>query len=225
LSFSFIRSFILVIPFALSSIENLRASGYQPEQVDEIFLTHLHPDHLGGIAPGGRIAFPNAIVRASKRDADYWLNEANEKAAAALFKPMFESDKASLAPYIAAGRFQTFDGDPELVPGIRAVPAPGHTPGHTAYSVESGDQKLLVWGDIVHVAAIQFPDPGITVEYDTDEALAEATRKAIFAKAAAEGFWVAGAHIAFPGLGHVGLNGKTFIWMPGDYSARLSEGR
>jgi glyoxylase-like metal-dependent hydrolase (beta-lactamase superfamily II) len=83
------------------------------------------------------------------------LSDANEKAAPTFLRPMFEGDKASLKPYIDTGRFQPFDGDPELIPGIRAVPAPGHTPGHTAYSVESGGQKLLVWGDIVHVAAIQ----------------------------------------------------------------------
>jgi len=203
-------------------IENLRAAGYRPEQVDEVLLTHLHADHVGGIAPGGQMAFPNAVIRASKLDADYWLNDENEKAAPTFLRPMFEGDKASLTPYIAAGRFQPFDGDPELVPGIRAIAAPGHTPGHTSYSVESGGQKLLVWGDIVHVAAIQFPDPSVSVEYDNDGALAEATREAIFSKAAKDGFWIGAAHISFPGLGHVGVRGKEFIWMPAEYTTRLS---
>jgi glyoxylase-like metal-dependent hydrolase (beta-lactamase superfamily II) len=203
-------------------IENLRVAGYRPEQVDEVLLTHLHADHVGGIAPDGQMAFPNAIIRASKLDADYWLNDENEKAAAAFLRPMFEGDKASLKPYIAAGRFQPFDGDPELIPGIRAIPAPGHTPGHTAYSVESGGQKLLVWGDIVHVAAIQFPDPSVSVEYDTNAALAETTRRTFFAEAAKDGFWIGAAHISFPGLGHVGLRGNEFIWMPAEYTTRLS---
>jgi len=203
-------------------IENLRAAGYRPDQVDEVLLTHLHADHVGGIAPGGQMAFPNAVVRASKIDAEYWLNDANEKAAPAFLRPMFEGDKTSLEPYIAAGRFQPFDGDPELVPGIRAIPAPGHTPGHTAYAVESGGQKLLVWGDIVHVAAIQFPDPSVSVEYDTNAALAETTRRTFFAKAAKDGFWIGAAHISFPGLGHVGVRGTAFIWMPAEYTTRLS---
>jgi glyoxylase-like metal-dependent hydrolase (beta-lactamase superfamily II) len=118
-------------------IENLRAAGYRPEQVDDVLLTHLHADHVGGIAPGGEMAFPNAVIRASKLDAEYWLNDANEEAAPEFLRPMFEGDKASLKPYIAAGRFVPFDGGPELVPGIRAITAPGHTPGHTFYMVES----------------------------------------------------------------------------------------
>jgi glyoxylase-like metal-dependent hydrolase (beta-lactamase superfamily II) len=203
-------------------IENLKAAGYRPEQIDEILLTHLHADHVGGIAPGGQMAFPNAIIRASKLDAEYWLNDANEQAAPAFLGPMFEGDKASLKPYIAAGRFQPFDGAPELVPGIRAIPAAGHTPGHTAYSVESGGQKLLVWGDVVHVAAIQFPDPAVSVEYDTDPALAETARRSFFAEAAKDGFWIGAAHISFPGLGHVGKSGTNFIWMPAEYTTRLS---
>jgi glyoxylase-like metal-dependent hydrolase (beta-lactamase superfamily II) len=94
-------------------IENPRASGYRPEQVDETLLTHRHADHVGGIAPGGKMVFPNAVVRASKLDADYWLNDANEKVAPAFLRPMFEGDKASLKPYIEAGRFKPSDGDPE----------------------------------------------------------------------------------------------------------------
>jgi glyoxylase-like metal-dependent hydrolase (beta-lactamase superfamily II) len=203
-------------------IENFRAAGYRPDQVDEVLLTHLHADHVGGIAPGGQMAFPNAVVWASKLDAEYWLSDANEKAPPAFLRPMFEGDKTSLKPYIAAGRFQAFEGDPELALGIRAIAAPGHTPGHTAYSVESGGQKLLVWGDIVRVAAIQFPDPSVSVEYDTNAALAEAIRKTFFAEAAQGGFWNGAAHISFPGLGHVGVLGTNFIWMPAEYTTRLT---
>ena len=196
-------------------IENLRASGYRPEQVDEIFLTHLHADHVGGIAPGGMPAFPNAIVRASKLDTEYWLDDNNEDTAPGFLKPMFEGDKASLKPYIAAGRFQPFVGGPELVPGIRAIPAPGHTPGHTMYQVESRGQTLLVWGDI------QFPDPSITVEYDSNEEEAEATRKRAFSEAAESKFWIAAAHISFPGLGHVALRSSQFVWLPAEYTTSL----
>jgi glyoxylase-like metal-dependent hydrolase (beta-lactamase superfamily II) len=204
-------------------MDNLRAAGYQPEQIDEIFLTHLHADHVGGIAPGGKMAFANAVIRASKLDADYWLNDATETTAPAFLRPMFEGDKASLKPYIAAGRFLPFDGGPELVPGIRAIPAPGHTPGHTFYMVESKGQKLLIWGDVVHVAAIQFPDPGVSAEYDTDPGQAEATREAIFSEAARTGLWIGAAHISFPGLGHVGIRGNQFSWLPAEYTTQLSK--
>jgi glyoxylase-like metal-dependent hydrolase (beta-lactamase superfamily II) len=203
-------------------IDNLRASGYQPEQVDEVLLTHLHADHVGGIAPNGIIAFPNAVIRSSKLDADYWLNDANENAAHDFLRPMFEGDKASLKPYIAIGRYQPFEDEQEIVPGIRAIPAPGHTPGHTSYEVQSRGQKLLVWGDIVHVAPIQFPEPGVTVQYDSNEDVAEKEREQIFADAAKQGYWIGAAHISFPGLGHVGSRAERFIWIPTEYTTRMS---
>lgn len=105
---------------------------------------------------------------------------------------------------------------------IRAISTPGHTPGHTSYEVESRGQKLLVWGDVVHVAAIQFPDPSVTVEYDNDENQAEADRERIFSDAAKDGYWIGAAHISFPGLGHVGARGSGFLWIPGEYTTRIS---
>jgi glyoxylase-like metal-dependent hydrolase (beta-lactamase superfamily II) len=203
-------------------MDNLRASGYRPEQIDEVLLTHLHADHVGGIAPGGMAAFPNAVIRSSKLDADYWLSDTNEKAAQDFLRPMFEGDKASLKPYIAAGRYMPFEGEQDVVPGIRAIPLPGHTPGHTSYAVESRGQKLLVWGDVVHVAAIQFPDPSVTVKYDSDENQAELDRKRIFSDAAKAGYWIGAAHISFPGIGHVAERKGAFAWIPGDYTTRMS---
>ncbi|MBM9401133.1 MBL fold metallo-hydrolase [Gluconacetobacter azotocaptans] len=202
-------------------LANLRAAGYKPEQVDEVFLTHLHADHIGGIAPAGRLAFPNAIVRANRIDVDYWLNNANASAAPAFLRPMFKNDKTSLEPYMMAGRLRPFTGETELVPGIKAIPTPGHTPGHTSYMVESKGERLLVWGDIIHVAAIQFPDPDVTVTYDSDDSQAKATREAIFAEAAQKRFWIAAAHISFPGLGHIGVRGKESVWIPADYTTKL----
>lgn len=206
-------------------VENLRAAGYKPEQVDEIFLTHLHADHVGGIAPKGKMAFPNATVRVSKADADYWLSEADEAAAPALLRPMFDGDKVSLKPYIDAGRFKPFESDQELTPGIRPIAAAGHTPGHSFYQVESDGQKLLLWGDVVHVAPVQFPDPSVTVAYDSDANEAVAERDAIYSDAARKGYWIGAAHISFPGLGHVGVKGSEFYWIPANYSAASVAGK
>jgi glyoxylase-like metal-dependent hydrolase (beta-lactamase superfamily II) len=202
-------------------LQNLRAAGYEPEQVDEVLLTHLHADHVGGVMADEKPAFPNAIVRVSQRDADYWLNDANEKAAPAILTPMFEGAKHVLKPYIDSGRFQPFDYGSDLAPGIKAMATPGHSPGHSSYAVESRGQKLLVWGDIVHVAPIQFPDPSVTTTYDTDPRSAERQRDALFADAAQKGYWVAAAHITFPGLGHVGVRDNHFIWIPGQYTTEL----
>ena len=202
-------------------LQNLRAAGYQPGQIDQVLLTHLHEDHVGGVMDDGKIAFPNAIIRVSKRDADYWLNDVNEKAAPALLGPMFEGAKHVLKPYIMSGQFQPFDYGSEISPGIEPIPTPGHSPGHTSYMVESQGQKLLVWGDIVHVAPVQFPDPGVTTTYDSDTASAVQQRDMLFADAAQKGYLVGAAHIAFPGLGHVGVRDGHFVWIPAEYTTEL----
>lgn len=199
-------------------VDNLKASGYQPEQIDEIVITHMHPDHVGGLAKDGKMVFPNAIVRADKRDADYWLSKENLAKAAAADKGMFQGAMASLGPYVAAKHFQPFDGGTEIVPGIRAEPTPGHTPGHASYVVQSQGQKLVIWGDLVHVQAVQFDRPSVTIHFDSNPKQAEAERKAEFARAAKQGYLVAGAHIAFPGLGHVRAAGKAYQWVPVNYT-------
>jgi glyoxylase-like metal-dependent hydrolase (beta-lactamase superfamily II) len=92
-------------------LANLKAAGYQPEQVDEIYITHMHADHVGGLMEGDKMAFPNATVRADKRDADFWLSEENMAKAPEDSKGFFKGAMASLNPYVKAGRFSPFDGD------------------------------------------------------------------------------------------------------------------
>jgi glyoxylase-like metal-dependent hydrolase (beta-lactamase superfamily II) len=202
-------------------LANLRASGYQPGQVDEVLLTHLHKDHVGGVISNGAMVFPNAVVRTSQTEADYWLNLANKSKAPAFLSTFFDSAIASVAPYVAAGRFKPFsvDGEFELEPGIRVIPVPGHTPGHVAYLVGSGQNDLLVWGDIVHVAAIQLQNPKASVEYDTDAASAQRSRRYALQLAADRHYLVGAAHIAFPGLGHIRKNGRTYDWVPVNYES------
>ena len=204
---------------------NLRAAGYTPDQVDEVLLTHLHADHVGGITVAGRPVFPNAIIRVSRKDYDYWLDPAAEAKAPAFLHPMFDGAQTVLKPYIAAGKVQPFDGEGEVSPGITAIATPGHTPGHASYRVESDGQVLLAWGDIVHVSPIQFPDPDVTVTYDSDGREAETQRKALFSEAVDRGFLVGAAHIAFPGLGHVVVRDGRFVWLPSPYTTLVAPPR
>jgi glyoxylase-like metal-dependent hydrolase (beta-lactamase superfamily II) len=198
---------------------NLKAAGYQPEQIDEIYITHMHFDHVGGLMAGGKRAFPNAVVRADKHDADYWLSQANMDKAPKEAKAFFEGAMKSLNPYVAARKFKPFDGSTELVPGVRALASRGHTPGHTTYVVESKGEKLVLIGDLVHVVAVEFPDPSVTFALETDSKAAVAQRRKAFADAAANGYWVAAAHIAFPGIGHIRAAGKKgYDWVPANYS-------
>jgi glyoxylase-like metal-dependent hydrolase (beta-lactamase superfamily II) len=198
-------------------LANLKASGYQPEQVDEIYITHMHGDHIGGLMAGDKMAFPNAIVRADKHDADYWLSQENMDKAPADAKGFFKGAMASINPYVQAGHFKPFNGDTDLVPGVKAISSYGHTPGHTSYVVESNGQKLVVLGDLIHVAAVQFDAPSVTISFDTDSKSAASQRKRIFAEAAKNGYLVAGAHLSFPGLGHLRANGSGFTWVPVNY--------
>ena len=197
---------------------NLKASGYQPEQVDAVVITHMHADHVGGLMAGDKLAFPNATVHADKHDADFWLSQAKLDKAPADAKGFFQGAMASLNPYVKAGKFKPFDGDTELVPGVRAQAARGHTPGHAIYVVESKGHKLVLWGDLMHVAAVQFAEPSVTIQFDTDSKAAATQRKKAYADAAKNGYWVAASHLAFPGIGHVRAEGKGYRFVPANYS-------
>jgi glyoxylase-like metal-dependent hydrolase (beta-lactamase superfamily II) len=199
-------------------LANLKAAGYQPEQVDEVYITHMHADHVGGLMAGDKLAFPNAVVRADKRDADFWLSAENLEKAPADAKGFFQGAQASLNPYVKAGHFSTFDGDTALVPGIRAHASYGHTPGHTVYLVESKGQKLVLWGDLMHVAAVQFAQPSVTIQFDTDSKSAAVQRKQAFAEAAKGAYLVGAAHLPFPGIGHLRAAGSGYAFLPVGYS-------
>ena len=199
-------------------VNNLKAAGYRPEQIDEIYITHMHGDHVGGLVNNGQRVFPNAVVRAGKADADYWLSQANMDKAPADKKDFFKGAMASINPYIQAGKFKPIEKDGELVPGVSAQAEHGHTPGHTVYAVESHGQKLVLIGDLIHLAAVQFDNPQVTVAFDSDEKAAYAARKAVFDEAAKNGWLIGGAHLQFPGLGHLATQGKGYRWIPVNYT-------
>jgi glyoxylase-like metal-dependent hydrolase (beta-lactamase superfamily II) len=111
-----------------------------------------------------------------------------------------------------------FEGNTELVPGVRATSSYGHTPGHTSYVVESKGQKLVLIGDLMHSAAVQFPDPSVTIQFDSDSKAALAQRKAAFAEAAKQGYWMGAAHLPFPAIGHLRAEGKGYAFYPVNYS-------
>ena len=198
-------------------VANLKAAGYQPEQIDEIYITHMHSDHVGGLAANGQRAFPNAIVRAQKRESDFWLNQANmdknPKQADA-----FKGAMASLNPYVTAGKFQPFEGNVELVPGISSLSGKGHTPGHATYVVESKGQKLVLIGDLIHVAAVQLERPQVAIAFDSDPKTAAAERRQAFDAAARAGYLVGAAHLQFPGIGHIVKESKGYDFIPVNYT-------
>lgn len=204
-------------PTAGRLLNSLKAAGYAPDQVDEIYITHMHSDHVGGLMNGEQLAFPNAIVRADQHDADFWLSQMNMDKAPAGAKGAFQGAMVSINPYVKAGKFKSFSGETELVPGVKAVAARGHTPGHSVYLVESKGQKLMLWGDLMHVAAVQFENPSVTIAFDSDSKAAMAQRLKAYADAAKQGYMVGATHLSFPGLGYLRSEGKGYAWVPVNY--------
>lgn len=204
-------------------LANLKASGYEAAQIDDVFITHMHGDHVGGLATAGNIAFPNATVHADQRDADFWLSQANLDKAPADQKGSYQGAISSFKPYIAAKKFVPFKGGMdkgavEVASGVKSYSSYGHTAGHTVYVIESEGQKLMLIGDLIHVTSVQLDHPEVTIAFDTDPKEAAKARDKIFTEAAKQGVLVAASHIQFPGLGHLKKTDKSYEWIPVNFT-------
>jgi glyoxylase-like metal-dependent hydrolase (beta-lactamase superfamily II) len=208
-------------------LPNLKAAGYKPEQIDAVLITHLHPDHAGGLLDAaGKPAFPNAVVYLAQAENDYWLSKTEPETVPPQYVEHLKMARKLVqklaAPYIASGRWKTFKTatTAELpIAGIKPVPIPGHTPGHTAYEIGSDGRKLLILGDMVHFAAVQFARPDAAVNFDSDPKGAVSIRQSMFRRVAEDKTPVAGMHLPFPGIGRLRSDGKTgYTWVPVEFS-------
>jgi glyoxylase-like metal-dependent hydrolase (beta-lactamase superfamily II) len=176
--------------------------GLAAADIDLVLLTHLHRDHVGGLLDeDGQPVFRNAEVRLAETEAAFWLDGGVPPDAPARIKAGQATALEKLAPY--RGRTTRFDDGETVAPGVTAVALPGHTPGHSGFLIASGGERLLIWADIVHVPAFQFPHPEWQVGFDVNGPQAVETRRSAFARASSEALRVAGMHIAFPGIGWV----------------------
>ncbi|MEJ8572368.1 MBL fold metallo-hydrolase [Microbaculum marinum] len=180
--------------------------------VDTVLLTHMHPDHSNGLtAEDGTALFPNAELVVSEQEIGHWYDDA----------AMARATESQKTRYFGWGRFQTGPyrdrvrhAAGEVLPNVTAVPLAGHTPGHTGYQVASGDDALLIWGDIVHVPDIQSRHPEVTMVFDSDPEQAVATRRRMFDMAASDGLLVAGMHVHYPAFAHVVRRGDAYALEP-----------
>ncbi|MER9630137.1 MBL fold metallo-hydrolase [Mesorhizobium sp. M0296] len=181
-------------------------------------ITHLHPDHANGLVGiGGKAAFPAAEVVVAAPEFAFWHDDGILSKAPDQMKPYFEIARKSLVPY--HGKVRKIEGEVEIAPGIRALPAPGHTPGHLALRIGSGDANLLLFTDVIHASALQFAHPEWAIAFDVDQQAAIATRKKVLDMVSADGLLVAGMHLPFPGIGHVIREGNAYAYVPTPWPA------
>lgn len=199
-------------------IPNIRASGYTPAQVTTIFLTHMHLDHVCGLVDAsGKALFPNATVYVTQAEADFWLDPRTEASAPENAKEYFAIAQHSLAPYKDSGRLKTFVPPASPIPEVQTSYAIGHTPGSAVYRFASKGSAISFIGDLIHNAAVQFAHPEVVIRFDVDPNKARQARNEAFTKLAADGEWVAAAHLPFPGIGHITPRDKHFSWVPAPY--------
>jgi glyoxylase-like metal-dependent hydrolase (beta-lactamase superfamily II) len=194
-------------------VARLGSAGYKPEDIDVVAITHGHPDHIGGLSRGGTPTFPKARYVFSALDFDFWKKGENVREARKFNRELYVKICLPLADR------STFikPGD-EVVPGIRAVEAYGHSPGMLAFQIESEGKRLLNWADTAGHFAVSLQRPDLHLDVDDDKDKAAATRKRIFDMVVAEKLMVAGFHMMpFPGLGWVEKSGSAYRWVPHSY--------
>jgi glyoxylase-like metal-dependent hydrolase (beta-lactamase superfamily II) len=197
----------------------LAAAGIRPDQIDDVLITHTHPDHIGGLVKNGRIVFPKATVHVGKPDLDFFLDLRNSPENSPN-RRVSEQVKAMFKPYMDAGKVRSFERNGEILPAISAELRPGHSPGSAIFRLTSRGQELVIIGDIIHVAAVQFDRPDVTFIFDKDPSIARADRELALKDFARAGTLIAAPHISFPGVGHIRIEGDSYRWVPVEYLNR-----
>ncbi len=176
------------------TVKNIILSGYKPENINKILITHAHPDHVNGLTVDGKMIYPNATVYLNKADYDFWIKVTPDL-------------KKILEPYMKKNQCIFFKDGDKITDGVKIISLPGHSVGHTGYEVTSNNEKLLFWGDIIHDADVQFLNMNVETvmgKYDEERVTQEINMaKDIVNKVVNEKKLIAGAHLSFPGIGHV----------------------
>jgi glyoxylase-like metal-dependent hydrolase (beta-lactamase superfamily II) len=189
--------------------QSLQEAGVDAQSVTDIFISHVHGDHVGGILnSAGALAFPNAKIHISKPEWKFFSGLKAEQAAG-LGVQNFDALIAAMKPQVDA-----FTPGAELLPGVvKAVEIKGHTPGHSGYQITSGADSLLYIGDAMHSSIISVQKPDWPMSFDSDQKTGAASRVALLADIAARGQRIYAVHFPFPGVGKVEKRGDAYVWV------------
>ena len=198
-------------------LANLAAAGYRPEQVDVVLFTHAHPDHLWGVADKatGRLLFPHAEYVGTETERKFWSDPALPGQVPTGMQAMVDTTQQHLK--LISSRFRPIKAGAEIVPGITSLDTPGHTPGHISFHVGSGNEAMLVSGDVVANDTLSFQRPEWGYGFDVDAAQAAKTRVAFLDRCVADRTLIASYHLPFPAVGHVVRDGSAYRWIPAEW--------
>ena len=201
-------------------LENMRAAGIDPARVDVVAMSHFHGDHVGGLlnAEGG-MAFPNAEVLVPEAEWRWWSDSGNESRSPENQRPTFANSARRFAPY--QGRIRQIGEGAEVVPGIRAMPAYGHTPGHTVYHIADGGAQAMFVADTTNRPELLARRPDFYIAFDFDPAMAEATRRRLYDQVATDRIRITGYHFPFPATGYMAKDGNGYRFVPADWSSGM----
>ncbi len=192
-------------------IDGLAALGLQPSDIDLILLTHLHPEHVGGLVDrAGNPVFANARVVSCRTEWRWWNHNDRPAGLPERYLPFVPLARMATHPYQAAGRLITFSGTEVVSAGVTGFPALGHTAGHSLYRLEEGAGRVLTLGDAVHLPERQIANPDALLALDQNPRSAASTRRWILDQAARENLAVIGSHIAKPAVARVSRAGQGF---------------
>lgn len=201
-------------------VENMKASGYSPEDVDVVVISHGHPDHIWGLIDDfDETLYPNAEYVIAAQEWDFWMTDKAKTVLPEMFQTFVVGAQNRL-PRIAEKTRRVKPGE-EVVSGIVTLDTPGHTAGHMSFAVTSNDKTLLVTADTMTHPYISFEHPGWWPRTDMDNALAEKSRRTMLDMAATDGHLALVYHVSFPGLGHIGRKGDAYRWVPETWKWQL----